>query len=61
VIAHRLSALTYADKIVFIEGGRLAEAGSHDELLLRQGGYWKMWKTQVNNEPDRDSFKQILA
>lgn len=46
MIAHRLSAITYADKIVFIEDGRIAELGSHFQLLEKRGRYWQMWLQQ---------------
>jgi len=43
VISHRLSALNYADRIIFIEAGRIIETGSHAELLGKKGSYWRMW------------------
>jgi ATP-binding cassette subfamily B protein/subfamily B ATP-binding cassette protein MsbA len=45
VIAHRLSTVTNADKIVVIEGGKIAEQGSHQELLAGQGKYFDLYKT----------------
>ena len=42
VIAHRLSTIRDADKIVFIEGGRIAEQGTHEELLRRGEKYAQM-------------------
>ncbi len=47
IIAHRFSTITYADKIVFIEDGRIAETGKHLELLAQKGSYWKMWLEQT--------------
>jgi ABC-type multidrug transport system fused ATPase/permease subunit len=49
VIAHRLSTITYADNIVFIDGGRVAEAGRHFELLEKRGQYWRMWLEQTQS------------
>lgn len=47
VIAHRLSTLKHLDKIVVIEKGKIAEMGSHDELLNIRGGiYADLWKRQ---------------
>jgi ABC-type multidrug transport system fused ATPase/permease subunit len=46
VIAHRLSTINYADKIVFLDDGKITEQGSHQELLVKRGNYWKMYKEQ---------------
>lgn len=45
VIAHRLSTITSADRIVVIEGGKIAEEGTHTELLAKQGMYYELYKT----------------
>jgi len=42
IIAHRLSTIRNADRIVVVEAGRIAEQGSHDELLKRGGGYARL-------------------
>jgi subfamily B ATP-binding cassette protein MsbA len=46
VIAHRLSTIENADRIVVMDGGRIAEAGSHDALLARNGIYARLYHTQ---------------
>jgi ABC-type multidrug transport system fused ATPase/permease subunit len=47
IIAHRLSTVTCADRIIVIEAGRITEAGSHFELLKEKGAYWGMWMQQT--------------
>lgn len=46
VIAHRLSTVQNADRIFVMEGGRIAEAGRHEELLQRGGLYRKLYELQ---------------
>ena len=46
VIAHRLATVQNADRIVLIEGGRIVEEGTHDELMKLDGGYAKLFNTQ---------------
>ena len=41
IIAHRLSTIAHADKIVFLEGGRLMEQGTHAELMAKPGGHYR--------------------
>lgn len=47
IIAHRLSSIVRADKIVVMDGGQIAEIGSHRELLRRDGLYAKYWRLQT--------------
>ena len=46
VIAHRLATVQNADRIILIEGGRIIEEGSHEELMNLDGGYAKLFNTQ---------------
>ena len=47
VIAHRLSTVRNADKIVVINNGEIAEIGTHDELIAKNGAYAALYKTQL--------------
>ncbi|WP_394237902.1 ABC transporter ATP-binding protein [Niallia oryzisoli] len=46
VVAHRLSTITHADRIVLIEHGKIVEIGSHEELMALQGHYYKLFQVQ---------------
>lgn len=52
IIAHRLSSLMHADEIVFLDGGRILERGSHDELLALGGRYADLYRLQTQPEAD---------
>ena len=46
-IAHRLSTVVHADRIVVLESGQIVEQGRHDELLLKAGRYAHLWNLQL--------------
>ena len=46
VIAHRLSTVRAADQILVVDGGQIAERGTHDELLGASGVYARLYRTQ---------------
>lgn len=49
VIAHRLSTIRDADLILVMEHGSIVEQGSHDELIGRQGAYWRLYQSQFEH------------
>jgi len=53
VIAHRLSTVVHASQIVVMDRGRIAERGTHDQLLARQGLYARLWALQ-QREAERE-------
>jgi ATP-binding cassette subfamily B protein len=47
IVAHRLSTIRNADTIYVMEGGRIIESGSHDELMKKLGAYFELYKTNA--------------
>ena len=50
VIAHRLSTIRKASKIIVLDKGEIVEMGTHEELLLRQGYYYKLYQLQFDDK-----------
>lgn len=50
VIAHRLSTIRSADVILVVDNGKIVERGSHEELLLKRGVYYNLYKKQFREE-----------
>ena len=50
VIAHRLSTIRDADVILVMENGSIVEKGSHDELIAKEGAYWRLYQAQFADE-----------
>lgn len=55
IIAHRLSTVRHADKIVVLQDGAIAEMGTHDELMARDGLYQELMSIQSESEPREES------
>jgi len=61
VIAHRLSTVADADIIYVIDGGRILEAGSHAELLAKDGAYARLYALQFADQNGEDTAVAVSA
>ena len=61
VIAHRLSTVVDADEIIVLDGGKIAERGTHDKLLRKKGIYAAMWNRQREADQARRLLTQVEA
>jgi len=46
IVAHRLSTITHANRIILMEHGQIVEIGTHEELMKKQGHYYKLFQVQ---------------
>jgi ATP-binding cassette subfamily B protein len=51
MVAHRLSTIQHATKIIVLDHGRIIEQGSHQELLKKRGRYYQLYKLQYQQDP----------
>jgi ATP-binding cassette subfamily B protein len=56
IIAHRISAVKNADKIIYLKDGEIFEMGTHDELVEKKGEYYKIYKDQFKDFEDISLF-----
>jgi ABC-type multidrug transport system fused ATPase/permease subunit len=59
VIAHRLSTVRRADRILVMDGGRVVEQGRHDDLIAFDGLYREVYELQLKNQEDVRSPSQV--
>jgi ABC-type multidrug transport system fused ATPase/permease subunit len=56
VVAHRLSTVMDADRILVIHGGKIAEEGTHEELVAKEGVYHRLCRNQLLIEEQGEVF-----
>ena len=59
IISHRLSMTKNSDIIYYLEGGKITEQGTHEELLIKKGSYAAMWNAQAEKYQEENSEIQV--
>jgi ATP-binding cassette subfamily B protein len=59
IIAHRLSTVRSADRILVIDDGEIAEQGSHNQLMRKKGHYYELYMNQFRNEQYDKSLQAL--
>jgi ATP-binding cassette subfamily B protein len=58
-IAHRLSTLRDASRLIVLDRGSVIEIGNHDELMAREGHYYRLYQAQVRNVDREDDLRGL--
>ena len=59
IVAHRLSTIQHADKIIVLSKGEIVEEGTHQELLKKRGQYYKLYQLQYQKK-EHESLKEVI-
>ena len=59
IIAHRLSTVRNADRILVIDGGHVLESGSHKELMAKKGRYYELYQNQFRRDRLSESLREL--
>ena len=54
IIAHRISTIKNADKILVLENGEIIEQGTHDALMRQKGSYFELYEKQLLEEAENE-------
>ena len=59
IVAHRLSTIVKADKIIVLQHGKIIEMGTHKELLKNRGYYFELYRNQFMQELENKMVKEM--
>ncbi|MEO8767253.1 MAG: ATP-binding cassette domain-containing protein, partial [Nitrosospira sp.] len=60
-IAHRLSTLRDANRLIVLDRGSVIETGNHDELMAREGPYYRLYQAQARNVDTEDDLRRLIV
>ena len=60
-IAHRLSTLRDANRLIVLDRGSVIETGNHDELMAREGHYYRLYQAQARNVDTEDDLRRLIV
>jgi ATP-binding cassette subfamily B protein len=59
IVAHRLSTIQRADRILVMHKGELRESGAHEELVALKGIYWKLYQLQYKDQEIPEAASRV--